>query len=163
VLKGLKCVYLNARSAAKPGALDSLKFYCISHSIDILLLTETWFDDSVRDAELSFDNEYQSFRCDRSTRGGGVCIFARKHVKIIRVDCSYPVEFVIVDLMFDLTYLRVICYYISSSGSASQRLSQVGNFSDVLTSVQSLDRPLLVVGDFNFPRINWNLVPFSDA
>ncbi|XP_077288638.1 uncharacterized protein LOC143913014 isoform X2 [Arctopsyche grandis] len=45
---------------------------------DILVLTETWLDDSVHDAEL-LDGTYSIFRKDRPTRGGGVLIAVKSY------------------------------------------------------------------------------------
>ena len=117
----IKCLYLNCQSAAKLGALDSLKMYCLYNSVDLLLLSETWFHDSIRDAELKFDNQLQVFRCDRTSRGGGVCVIARKIFKIVRIDLDSPGEFVAIDIIANSTYLRILCCYVSSSGSSSVR------------------------------------------
>ena len=159
----IKCLYLNCQSVAKPGALDSLKMYCSSSCTDLLILTETWLNDSIRDAELSLEDQFQVFRCDRPSRGGGVCVLARKSLKIVRVELDAPGEFVGLDLLTKSSCLRILCCYISSSGSSVVQLDRVRSMCKVIESIFTIDRPLLVIGDFNLPKICWHTSYFPEG
>ena len=55
-------LYLNCRSAAKQGAIDSLHFHCNFYQLDLGFTVETWFTCSVSDAELSLSGRYNVFR-----------------------------------------------------------------------------------------------------
>ena len=154
---------MNCQSAVKTGALDSLKMYCLYHHVDLLLLSETWFNEIVCDAELSFDNEFLVFRCDRPSRGGGVCVLARKHLKVVRIDVEIPGEFVTLDVITNGWKFRLLCCYISNSGLVDLRLNRVKNICHVIKSISVLDDPLLVIGDFNMPRICWQSAFFPEG
>lgn len=46
---------------------------------DIILLTETWLNDSVLDSKLS-DHRYEVFRRDRGSNGGGFMIMCKERL-----------------------------------------------------------------------------------
>jgi Reverse transcriptase (RNA-dependent DNA polymerase) len=72
--------------------LNSKTLECLSSVLaqehDFIALTETWLNDSVKDAEL-FDGRYIVFRRDRGSRGGGVLLAVRAD----RVLSARPLEY----------------------------------------------------------------------
>ena len=122
--KSLNCIYFNARSAAKHGAIDAFSSYCDHHRIPIVLLSETWFTAAIRDAELTLKNSFNVTRLDRPSRGGGVCILTRWDVPISPVASNLPGEFVAIDIQSDTHRLRIACCYVTNAGEAHARLQR---------------------------------------
>ena len=94
----LKCLYMNARSVAKQGAIDLLNAYTSIHNIDLVFITESWLGNCISNRELSCNDRYKVFRHDRDTRGGGVCILTRKELKCCEIRLSSDIEAVAVDM-----------------------------------------------------------------
>ena len=153
----LKCLYLNCRSAAKPRALDSLKLYCITHNIHLVFMVETWFTTSVTDAELSFNGKFNVFRRDRQSRGGGVCLLARRSLTVVDRTTTNSCESVAIDVMSGSDRIRLTCSYVSNSGNALQRLDRISTTCDWLDQNCDTDAPILALGDFNLPGIDWSV------
>lgn len=131
------------------------------------MITETWLDDSIMNAELSCAGRYNVFRNDRSGRGGGVCILSDKSLKCSAVDFQglTGIEAVAIDVYSAETYVRVACFYVSPSGAAPDkqlRLSKVCTSFDALCDT---DQPVIIVGDFNQPSIKWDeiKIPGSES
>jgi len=129
----------------------------------LLLLSETWFNEIIKDAELSFDGQFQVFRCDRPSRGGGVCILARKYLKMIRVDIETSGEYIVVDLFANCSCLRILCAYVSNSGLSDIRLERTKSICEVIQTITCIDKPLVVIGDFNLPKIDWQAPYFPEG
>lgn len=152
----LRCLYLNSRSAAKRGALGALFEHCSLNNIDVVFLSETWFSESVREAEISLRGRYRVWRLDRKSRGGGVCIPTRVALPVTAVSVDCPGEFIIVDIHNDSQSTRLACFYVSNSGDAATRLARTAECVRAIEALCTTDSPILIVGDFNFPDINWN-------
>ena len=116
---------------------------------DIVAFTETWLDDSVGEAELSTAlPEHSWFRRDRGGVGGGVACAVRSSLQPTRrTDPDHNTETVIVHL--GLPNITVaVCYRPPSDDPALERLGQC------LSALPNA-RPLLVLGDFNVPELQW--------
>ena len=46
------------------------------HQFDVIGVTETWLTSDVTDEDIQIEN-YEVFRRDRNSRGGGVCVYVR--------------------------------------------------------------------------------------
>lgn len=69
----LNCFYVNARSMVKK--MDLMQVYAETHKLDIILVTETWFNSSISKAETELEG-FNCYRCDRTNKiGGGVAIY----------------------------------------------------------------------------------------
>ena len=82
-LRGLKCVHQNIRNFLNK--LDEIR--CIVNTLNsgirLILFTETWLNNSVLDEEVSIPG-YTIFRKDRGSKGGGVIVYARDDLSVIR-------------------------------------------------------------------------------
>lgn len=154
---------MNSRSAAKPGAIDSLSAYVDHNDISVIFLTETWFTESVKDAELSLNNKFHPIRLDRPTRGGGVCILIKRNINIVPVPSCGSGEYVAVDLIGSSARVRLACFYISNAGDCQTRLSRTTSCAETLKTLCSIDHPILIAGDFNFPSISWPRLDLTDG
>ena len=80
--RGLKFLHQNIRSLR--GKMDELNIL-VSHcpNLHILALTETWFDNSISDGEVSLPG-YSIFRSDQTNgRGGGIAIYVKETLSFI--------------------------------------------------------------------------------
>ncbi|XP_054058617.1 UPF0462 protein C4orf33 homolog isoform X2 [Rissa tridactyla] len=146
----LKCIYMNARSMGNKR--DELEAIAQQDSYDVVAITETWWDDC-HDWNAAM-NGYKLFRRDRQgRRGGGVSLYIRECFDCIELDSSDD---------------KVECLWV--------RLKGKGNTGDVVLGVCyrrpdqdedtdevfckwlaeiSQSPALVLVGDFNLPRICW--------
>ena len=72
--KGLHFIHLNARSLRNK--LPEVTILAEQTQAAVIAVSETWFDSSVTNAEASISG-YNLIRKDRSSAGGGVCIYIR--------------------------------------------------------------------------------------
>ena len=155
-------MYLNARSAAKTGAIDAISTYADTYGIDLFFLTETWFSDSITNAKLSLGNKFQAIRLDCSTRGGGVCILYRNSIEVRPVPHIGQSELVAIDLIGAALTLRLACCYLTKTGDAATRLERTSQCVDDIARLCSVDHPIIILGDFNFPSVDWTAPNFHD-
>ena len=108
---GLHFLHLNARSLLPK--IDQLKHLATSTQAAVIGVTETWLNSAVLDSEICIPG-YLTERKDRSTDGGGVCVYIRKDVAY---NCmtdlnSNTVEAVWIDILLPKTkpILTGICY-----------------------------------------------------
>lgn len=136
---------------------------CISN-YDIIVLTETWLNNSVSNHEL-FDNRYNVYRRDRETtgfncgiNGGGVLVAVLKKFKSVRMsswesDCEdvwVTLDFPAKNSSGRMAFCGV---YLPSPVRNTVLEHFIGNCNRV-TELSGL--PLNIIGDFNFRRIYWN-------
>ena len=145
-------MYTNARSVVNK--IDELKIYASLTQPDIIAITETWTNDSVSNHFLSLPNYAIISRHDRNDtlngRGGGILIYAKESLKAVEstVHCNFN-QFSSIEISppgGDTLSLLVI-YRSPNSSSVNNDL-----LLDVLKIAKNSS---LVVGDFNYPNINW--------
>ena len=72
--------HLNCRSLLSN--LDEVLLFIQTHNVDVMMLSETWLDDTVADLEVCADGyNLLIFRRDRNRRGGGVAIILSNHIR----------------------------------------------------------------------------------
>ena len=127
-------------------------------SSDIIFLTETWLNDSVRDSEL-FSNKYCIIRRDRSfdmvgrVTGGGVLIALSSNLPFTMVNTSDLSDLVpLIDVVmcrccFGSFSCVLACVYIPPDVSVGDLELFLDALSDML-----IGENMIVVGDFNVPQ-----------
>lgn len=134
-----------------------------STDYDVVSLTETWLKPSVFSSELFSDN-YIVYRNDRSIlnstkgHGGGVLIAVKSiyRSEVIVLPNSERVEIVCVKVFIRSIVLYVCCIYIPSNSDKvkydlyNEFINQFLNFISF-----SASDIVLILGDFNFPHIDW--------
>lgn len=132
-------------------------------SYDIIVLSETWLDESINDSELQLQN-YDIFRCDRSIltsskkTGGGVLIAVKKSLKgsfVPLIDSSY--EQVLVQIKTKVNTILISAVYIPPLSSDEYYKGFVDNIQNsivnFMNSVSICD--LFIIGDHNLPGYQW--------
>ena len=137
--------------------------FCLANDIEIVLLCETWFDETIRNAELSFDKLYQVFRYDRESRGGGVCILVRRYLNVIQIIPNLTGEYISLEFSTLSESFRIVCVYVPAFGLSTDKCDRVRKICWVISFVRSFSIPCVVIGDFNLPRIKWHAMNFSDG
>lgn len=136
---------------------DSLCGLISSSSCNVVLLTETWLNSSIRDSEiLPLFPDFDIFRKDRvdNTRGGGVLIATSHELRCIPILIQSPLE--MLWLCCTASFPRIllgICYRPPSADAAF-----LPAFHDALGQITKSypNTPVLLFGDFNFPSIAWS-------
>ena len=130
---------------------------------DIITFSETWLTHKIEDFSISHNN-YTIYRQDRSSKGGGVCIFVKKLivVKEVQAKSINGADILILDIFTNIrAYTRLIAIYIPPKVAIVTK-----NLSNILDSLDFyLCHPdplfiedIVIVGDFNLPSIDWALI-----
>ena len=93
--KSLKILYYNARSVLYKH--DLLLSESVSHSPDVICLTETWLVPEITDNELNI-NGYHLVRLDRDRHGGGVAIFINDSLSFSVLLLAPEVELLVISI-----------------------------------------------------------------
>ena len=83
--------HINSRSLTTPNRISEIKdFIGNLHEFDIVGISETHLDSSIKDSLISIPN-YKILRKDRNRRSGGVCLYIKEHISCVR---KYDLEYV---------------------------------------------------------------------
>lgn len=151
----LNVLFINARSLNNNLKLQELQFYIKEYDLHILGICETWLNDNITDAEL-FIKDFCMFRKDRNLvkdgRGGGVLMYVRNSLNVLPVNDlnslnNESVWCKILDCDRKETLVGVV--YRSPNCDAVETES-------IISMLKSLtSQSVVVMGDFNFPNIDW--------
>ena len=136
--------------------IDDLHILLYDENPDILGISESWTHEGILDAELTYDG-YTLFRCDRpmDNRGGGVLLYVRSEFQPCEYhpQSKFP-EQVWCQLTMSVTesLLIGVCY---RSTSDSLYVHDTGKeLRDLMDELGG--RHFMLMGDFNYPDIDWN-------
>jgi len=148
---------VNARSIRNK--VSEVRFH-LEHSRNIVYsLCETWLSDSLTNCDLAFHG-YHVFRADRKFNGksgGGVALLVPDSIQasVLGLPTSnLTFEAIAIKLHFKLTELVIISVYRAPSRSKAHDCF-FDQWLDYFKSLNLKKVPFLIVGDFNFPNINW--------
>ena len=140
-LRGLKCVHQNIRNLLNK--LDEIRYIIntLKSGIHLISFTETWLNSSVLDEEVSIPG-YTVFRKDRGSKGGGVIVYARDDLSVVRrSDLERPdVE----GLWLEITLPKSRSFLFGTFYRPRAHQS-----SDTIESLSVENKEVLVLGDFN--------------
>jgi len=159
----LKCVLCNTRSLLNK--LDYLKLLLQSCSVDVMLVMESWLDNSIPDSMIISQSDFNCYRKDRDRNGGGVCILVNSSINVIPVTLPKKfchLEIVAIDVIGCDLKNRIIAVYRPphNDQSAQQYINDTVACLRVLTEV---NHPCIIAGDFNLPGIDWNFLSGSNS
>ena len=104
---------------------------------------------------------YEIIRSDRiENRGGGVAAYFRTslNVRELRTSCIFPThsnfEHVAIQLSTATVPITFLCIYIPPISAIC--LDTVKNVCKLISSFLSSVNPFIMLGDFNFPTVDWN-------
>ena len=130
----------------------------INTKYDIIFVCETWLDSSYSDGHLLNNNScnYSVVRCDRPTRGGGLCAFINNNLHYVPValPCNFAhLEIICVDVMRACYKHRFIAVY----RPPHYDLHCTGELMDCLNSLCDVAYGVTICGNFNLPNVNWKI------
>lgn len=144
-------IYANVRSIRNK--LDEILCTTSELRPDLLAFSETWLTSDIADDEIRIPG-YQLSRADRSgTRaGGGVMLYWRSEIKahIIETICENGVEMLWCRLHDGYKPLTIGVVYKAPSGNGNRILDSLKTYG--------YGRDCLILGDFNAPGIDWDLL-----
>lgn len=131
---------------------------------DVICLAETWTTSLHRNEEF-IPPEYIVFRRDRylhsttSNRGGGVLIAFSKKMVVKQLDISAsPLEILAVRCKYhQKSFVFVLCYLPSNCPTITY-LNFCQMLSEMISPILNFDDELIILGDFNLPQVDWQLV-----
>ena len=148
------CLF-NARSIVNK--LNLIQSFIYGSPFKIIAITETWLTDYILDNEI-LPTGFKIFRNDRDSRGGGVLLAIHQsssaevlplpppHLEVIAVKLTRPISLVIC----------VVCLPPNSSHAYCAALC---NYLSALLDGNTV----VILGDFNFPKINWHTLSGDSA
>lgn len=149
--------FFNARSICNK--LLELQLFISVHNPVVLGLCETHADPDMPDS-LFCCSGYKIFRKDRNRFGGGVALLVHQDLFATEVKLSdqySSVELICVDItMYSIKY-RTIMYY-RRPYFLQEDVDYFELSMKCLTElVQKSPKPVILMGDFNLPDVDWNL------
>ena len=142
--------------------LDQVRLSAATFALnyDVIILTETWINNSVHDSEIDI-GPYIIYRDDRSetvsSRGGGILIAINKSL-LSKSFHSFENDLLSFNQLFViLPELKIIIgsVYLPPASDISLYHEHVMHVEDILSSY--LDHDVFLMGDYNLPGISWKM------
>lgn len=146
--KELRFAHLNIRSLQPK--VHKLHDLLIDLRVDLVALSETWLSDLIDDDMICIDG-YTVLRCDRGSRGGGVCFYLKSNIKYSVITSSADIEQLWVLLHLRGGDIAVGVAYRPGYVDCSLFL---GELDDTIANCLLLTDRILCFGDFNINVLN---------
>ena len=154
----LDCIVINARSLRNK--LLDFQAIVYTRKIDIVIVSETWLDNTVPDYEI-LPNGYTIFRKDRiGPRGGGVLLAFKSQIMAWRrYDLEANCELVWCEFLSSLGQKILFGVYYRPTNTGVEYFQCL---RDSLATIDDKFDKIFLAGDFNLPGFDWiNQVPLS--
>ena len=158
IKNSLRFEFINARSICNK--LNLVSNYLLSaDDLDLLFITESWLNSNYTDA-MCCPAGFNILRCDRVRgRGGGVAVFYKSELHIIRVDVILPpdscYELICIDLYsYSNLLCRFCCVYLPPALEEPVRV--INTLCASLGNLLLANKPVYLFGDYNLPNIDWS-------
>lgn len=142
--RGFKMVSLNIVSV--PFHLDELRVMLASQLPDLIALNETRLTPTIDDEDIKI-NGYKVIRCDRNTRGGGVCIYLKHrfdHNVFQKFSCP-AFEILCVTIKSNCKpFVIIACYRPPKSDNSFFDYLEM-----VISKLDAEDKEYIILGDIN--------------
>ncbi|CAB3994226.1 Hypothetical predicted protein [Paramuricea clavata] len=161
----VKCLALNARSLMSlhktnignnltDTNIERFQNLVSSEDPDIFCVNETWLNEDIKNSEI-LHSGYDIFRNDRGSRGGGVLLAIKissfKSVREIQHGHDLEISMAEITTTSNASLLICSCYRPPNSDH-----SWLDKFNNFMNDVCSQHSNIVLVGDFNMPRISWD-------
>jgi len=148
----LNCCLINARSLCNKRV--ELHHFMVTDSPDVLLVTESWLTPEYSSTLLADPKCYSLLRNDRSSLGGGVCVFIKSGIDFVSVDV--PSAFNDLELLvFDILGVHIKYRFILSYCAPGSLVNNITLLTKAIDHFCLSDSSVVLCGDFNLPHINW--------
>ena len=150
IINGASVFYTNARSIVNK--LKDFQSLVYTKSFDIIGISETWLTDNIYDNEI-LPTGYTIFRKDRPSRGGGVLLAVNNTIPCQLI--SSPSNLEVVCIKLNLSHPITCCVLYNPPNLLSEYCDNLLNF---ISNISNSSDRLILLGDFNLPDINWNVL-----
>ena len=142
----IKIMLINARSLINK--VDIFKIRVNLDKPDVVGVTETWAHKDISNSELQLDG-YNMIRYDRQTgiRGGGVILYIKYGIPFTQLESDQTVESIWCKIS---SKFKIGLYYCAPNNTSDYIEAMCNEIS------QNAAGKVVIMGDFNFPNINWN-------
>lgn len=120
----------------------------LGHDPHVLVVTETWLHDEVDDNDV-FPTDYQVFRRDRSTRGGGIAVLVKHNIQAFLSRQIDDHESITLKLYYRGRSILLFAVY-RPPDSPPHFLATLSEHMATFSHEK-----IFLVGDFNLPGIDW--------
>lgn len=130
-----------------------------------MLISETWLHRDIPDSLIDIQN-YTVHRQDRVNRkGGGVIIYVRDfllnyRIQVLNIGNTQPpedIEAIVLNIQISTYRFCLVCVYRPPGVS----LVRDRELIDYLTQLTIRNENIIILGDFNYPLINWSTLTLS--
>lgn len=147
---------VNARSILPKS--DGLESLLLAYNPDVTVISETWLHDKISDEDI-VPTSHEIVRHDRGARGGGVAVVLTKNIEYTVIPQNTNVEM--------LWILVRLCQYNVLIGALYRPLeadlSVLEALHDFMHEHCKRNANIILCGDFNLPKINWDLLNVSSS
>ena len=129
----------------------SFKALFMLSDFQIIGLSQTWLSNNITDLEI-LPQAYSLYRKDRESHGRGVMLAVSSILPSRQVLSAHNLEVVAVSIFLSNTDITCCMIYVPPNASAEYH-SDLINY---LNTISTQSAPVLLLGDFNSPDINWS-------
>ena len=124
------------------------------YNAKIICITETHLDPTILDCEVSLEN-FKLFRKDRNSgkKFGGSCVFVHSSILAEYLDCFNAPDTVGINLTLNNQLIKLVCVYRSQNLTDFEQIHLISQVENLKINTSE---DLMVLGDFNFPHMNWD-------
>ena len=158
------CFLTNARSLKNK--VNELQQVLYSDKPKLFFICETWLTNDIPDNFLDPEQNYTIFRSDRLNRvGGGSCAFISRDIDCHKIEISNAIQpdyklcgcdIVCFNITVHSTNYRFILIYRPPHSSLKTEIPlKTTALINVIEKLSDLQITTFILGDLNFPDINW--------
>ena len=145
----------NSRSLVNK--LTSFQSFAYSSKFNFFAITETWLNSSIFDNEI-LPSSFTIFRRDRGSRGGGVMLAIKDNIPSKLLMSQPELEAVTVQILSKFSFILCLVYL-----SPNSLINVFDTLSTHITNLCHKNLPIIILGDFNTPDINWDTLTGSSS
>ena len=147
----LTLLYTNAQSLVNK--MNEMKVVVTINNPDIIIVTETWTNESIADAHLNIEGYDIIERSDRNDthmgRGGGILVYAKKSLYAWKESCDTLFnQCGMIGVKRNNEDLRLAAVYRSPNSTKT-------NDDNLCAWIEKMRGVYVIIGDMNFPDIKW--------
>ena len=149
---GIKVVFANAQSIISK--INEVRAVMPSINPDIFAVTESWANEDIGNDLLIINGYELVSRVDRNDtdrgRGGGILVYAKKELDVLAEDVMTDFN-QCTGIKIKRRCGDVNLYVVYRSPNSTK-----ANDDDLVKWVKEMRGPTIIIGDFNFPDIDWS-------
>ena len=147
----LRLLQVNCRSVYNK--IKDLNTLIESCKADIVIGTESWLNDEIASTEI-FSEEFEVYRRDRASKGGGVfiCVTKRFSSSLIKKDNEFEIICVEVEDKVSRRKIQIIGAY----RPPGEDLALVERLQEMTCREKDIGKSVIIAGDLNLPQVNWS-------